>query len=187
MTKTKYRIFADLSAVVFVCALFSMSAVAKWKPEYEKNPQEVTEWFKKAYINPQALDRLLIEIQSKRLFESPQRPLTGADKEWMNRARTTQESRKRPDINMVSCCHDGDRVKTKFSVDRSSGHDKWTYLDPVEGVWKEIPEDIIHYGNDDPSVPKMPEALKREGVLFVYRSWDGKFIETCFWPPEEGG
>lgn len=175
----KYRAFFTVLNLIFVYLAVAGSSEAGWKPEYGKNPPEVTAWFRHAYINDQALERLVTEIQMLQSFETPYRPLTDADKNWMKLAKTTPEAFRK--LRYESCCDHGDRVKTKFTVDRSSGMDQWRYLEPATGKWKDIPDYIIHRGNDDPRVPRMPDALQREGVLFIYA---GK--ELCFWPPEEG-
>ena len=179
--KNKCRPFTVVFIIPILLAISGSFAAAEWKAEYGNNPPEVTDWFRKAYINPQALNRLVLEIQQQmQSFETPLRPLTEADRRWMKLAKTTPEARSQ--LKYEFCCDHGDRVKTKFTVDRSSGVDQWKYLEPATGLWRDIPDYIVHHGNDDPSVPRMPEALLREGVLFIYQ---GK--ELCFWPPEEGG
>jgi len=69
------------------------------------------------------------------------------------------------------CCEKGDVFKTQFRVgeDRS---DQWFYLSK-EGTWKQVPPDIIHWGQHAPN--GLP-------TLFIY--WTGQ--ELCFYPPEEG-
>jgi hypothetical protein len=89
---------------------------------------------------------------------------------WFNSAQLTDQARTR--FAFRNCCERADRFKTAFRIE--SG--RWRYLNG--NAWKDIPEDIIHYEID----PKMPEQLKREGVLFIYNNQ-----ETCFWPPETTG
>ncbi len=173
-------------AIFFAISGISLAAAGE-KPL--NNPPEVTEWFRKsATIKPEAFERLLIEIQQlQQSFETPYRPLTEADKEWMKLARTTPEARKRLGNQFRSCCDHGDRVKTKFRIDASTGADTWQYLDPATRDWIDIPADVIHNGDDDPEVPPMPKALSVEGVLFVYKGWPNTKKITCFWPPKGGG
>ena len=89
---------------------------------------------------------------------------------WFRAAELTEKARER--FPFKNCCEQADRFKTNFKVE--SG--RWSYLKDTQ--WKDISDDIIHYEDD----PKMPEQLKREGVLFIYRGQ-----ETCFWPPQTTG
>jgi hypothetical protein len=73
-----------------------------------------------------------------------------------------------------SCCDGGDVFKTQFRVieDGSKyGHDTWWYL--KDGIWKQVPDDVIHWGEHAPS---------KQATLFI--RWTGQ--ELCFYPPEEG-
>lgn len=95
-----------------------------------------------------------------------------AEKRWFQNAQTTPEAFNR--LGWHSCCSHSDRYVTSFRPSKDGEH--W-YYQRVDNSWGEIPDDIIHWEND----PKMPEQLRREGVLFIYQS-SGAL--TCFWPPE---
>jgi hypothetical protein len=51
------------------------------------------------------------------------------------------------------------------------GHDTWWYL--KDRVWKQVPDDVIHWGQHAPD---------GQAKLFIH--WSGQ--ELCFYPPEEG-
>ena len=94
---------------------------------------------------------------------------------WYKEQKMTDETWKRlGSPSWKSCCDGGDVFKTQFRVieDGSKyGHDTWWYL--KEGVWKQVPDDVIHWGEHAPS---------RQATLFI--RWTGQ--ELCFYPPEEG-
>jgi hypothetical protein len=72
-----------------------------------------------------------------------------------------------------SCCEKGDVFKTQFRVGKGKhGDDEWWYL--KDGLWKQVPDDTIHWGQHAPS--GLP-------TLFIYSN-TGQ--ELCFYPPEEG-
>jgi hypothetical protein len=72
-----------------------------------------------------------------------------------------------------SCCEKGDVFKTQFRVGKGQhGDDEWWYL--KDGVWKQVPEDTIHWGQHAPG--GLP-------TLFIYSN-TGQ--ELCFYPPKEG-
>lgn len=97
--------------------------------------------------------------------------------DWMKRQTVNPEAQQKLAIPYSSCCDHADRVKTEFRVDKDTRGDTWWYLDPSDGQWKRIPNEIVHEEAD----ATMPPQLRTEGVLFVY---DGK--PTCFWAPEGG-
>jgi len=94
---------------------------------------------------------------------------------WYKEQKMTDETWKRlGSPSWKSCCDGGDVFKTQFRVieDGSKyGHDTWWYL--KEGVWKQVPDDVIHWGEHAPS---------GQATLFI--RWTGQ--ELCFYPPEEG-
>ena len=85
---------------------------------------------------------------------------------WYENAELTPEAELR--FHFHKCCAKSETVKTRFSVDRTSGKDVWSYLLP-DGKWKLIPADIVH--ENEPTPDGQP-------VLFVIS--DGR--ETCFYP-----
>jgi hypothetical protein len=91
-----------------------------------------------------------------------------AVQDWYKAAQLTPKAQMR--FPFKTCCEHADVVKTRFRVNRVSAGDEWYWLDG--GVWRRIPDDIIHWGETAPS---------KQPTLFVYR---GK--ETCFWPGESG-
>jgi hypothetical protein len=52
------------------------------------------------------------------------------------------------------------------------GRDTWWYM--KDGAWKQVPDDVIHWGEHEPN---------GKATLFIY--YDG--TELCFYPPLEGG
>jgi hypothetical protein len=166
-------------AALIASAFFCTNALSRGGPR-EGNSQEVTKWFQeKAVMTPKAQEMFRAEFEAleQAQFEYPQREITPQEREWMNKQHSTDEARKKGIVPWYSCCSHADRVKTRFFVDKTTGKDRWKYLDPNTGQWVEIPNEVIHEEYD----PNMPETLRREGVLFVY---SGKV--TCFWVPEGG-
>lgn len=93
-------------------------------------------------------------------------------KEWFEQLEIPDAARQRMGIHYKSCCDKGDVFKTRFRVG-ARGDDAWDYLDS-DGVWKEVPPDII----------LETESLDGEPRLFK-RVITGEPI--CFVKPNGGG
>jgi len=89
-------------------------------------------------------------------------------REWYRNAELTAAARIR--FPFKKCCDHADVVKTKFTVNRTSGGNEWFWLDGEQ--WRRVPDDIIHWGKSAPG---------GKPTLFVY---SGK--ETCFFPGDSG-
>lgn len=87
---------------------------------------------------------------------------------WYRNAQLTEAARQR--FKFQNCCDHADVFRTKFKVNKTTGADEWLYL--VDGKWKRVPPDIIHWGETAPD---------KQPTLFIY---DGK--ETCFYPGDGG-
>jgi len=75
-----------------------------------------------------------------------------------------------------SCCEHGDVFRTQFRIieDGSKyGHETWWYL--KGDTWRQIPDDVIHWGEHAPD--KRP-------TLFLYQN-TGE--ELCFYPGDVDG
>jgi hypothetical protein len=122
---------------------------------------------------------LLLSITGAQADETPPNKWASSPYHaWMGKQRINEAARRldrNPYLPWSNCCDNADRVKTQFRVNRDTNKDTWWWLDG--NTWRQVPDDIIHEEYD----PTMPEDLRREGVLFVYR---GK--PTCFWYPEGG-
>jgi hypothetical protein len=152
------------AALIFLFAVVIMTArtaEATWKPEYGNNPEAIQRWFSEAAVMPSAQTRLGVTL----------------------------------------CCHSAERLMTKFVGGK--GGDDWSYYPDPNCTHSgctllPIPSDVVHdepigltagaHEAFDKSSPedktrtiKMLEAMKREGVLFIYRG-----SPSCFWPPEGG-
>ncbi len=92
-------------------------------------------------------------------------------REWYDSQTINEEARKRMHVDWHSCCKNGDVFRTQFRVS-GEGDDEWFYL--KDGVWKQVPPDIIKWGEHTPD---------GKPTLFIYQA-TGQ--ELCFWPPEEG-
>jgi hypothetical protein len=88
---------------------------------------------------------------------------------WYQNAELTDAAKNR--FPFKKCCDHSDVVKTKFTVNKSNGGDEWFYEDQPNH-WKQIPPDVIHWGETAPG---------GKPTLFVY---SGK--ETCFFPGDSG-
>lgn len=96
---------------------------------------------------------------------------------WYKNQHMTPEAQQRMKKGWTSCCEHGDVFRTQFRVvdDGSKyGHDAWFYLAP-NGNWKQIPEDVIHFGEHAPD---------GRPTLFIYSN-TGE--ELCFYPGKDGG
>lgn len=89
-------------------------------------------------------------------------------RDWYAAAELTQPAQKR--FPYKKCCDHADVFRTKFRVDKNSGEDQWFYFS--DGNWKQIPSDIIHWGEHAPD---------GRPTLFLYHGH-----ETCFYPGESG-
>jgi hypothetical protein len=69
-------------------------------------------------------------------------------------------------------CAQGEVLRTRFHVDRTSSGDEWWYLESATGCWRKIPDDIVLWGE---------HALDTLPTLYI---WDG--VLTCFVPPKGG-
>lgn len=146
-------LIAFLVATLFIWAFLTV-ARATWKPEYASNPPAVTAWFKEARV------------------------AGGCD--------SSDKARAWHRLGICGCCENADRLRTKF-VAAASGD--WSYYpDPnctTKGcALKPIPDDVVHEdeihaanGFDD-TLPEF-DAMRREGVLFIYQG-----EPSCFWPPD---
>jgi hypothetical protein len=92
-------------------------------------------------------------------------------RDWYAHAQTTEAARPRLPYKAVYCCEHAEVVHTKFKVNKTDGADEWFYQLP-DGSWKQVPSDIIHWGESAPG---------GQPTLFIYSG-----VEMCFWPPEGG-
>lgn len=115
---------------------------------------------------------LLVGSQGWARWKDEYAQLPQAARDWFRNAELTQAARKRLN-GWKKCCDHADWFRTQFKPGATT--DEW-YYEYEPGQWKRIPQDIIHYEHD----PRMPEEIRREGVLFIYNG-----TETCFWPPIE--
>jgi hypothetical protein len=88
--------------------------------------------------------------------------------QWASSVEITAEAQKR--LPWHKCCNHAEIFRTKF-LPLNNGEDGYLY-EVIDGVWKRIPNDIIHWGE------KAPDG---QNTLFIYQ---GK--ETCFFPAEGG-
>lgn len=95
---------------------------------------------------------------------------TGHD--WYENAEMTDAARARFGYGWVKCCNHAEVFRTEFRVNKDDGDDEWWYLTKA-GVWKKLPNDIIHWGEHAPD---------KQPTLFIHQG-----IEVCFWPGEGGG
>jgi hypothetical protein len=107
-----------------------------------------------------------------------------AVQQWFHNAAPPVEGMAR--LGISRCCEQAERLMTKF-VGRQGGD--WSYY-PDPNCTREgcrllpIPADVVHNTEihaDNPDDDKLPEfdAMRREGVLFI---WKGE--PSCFWPPQ---
>jgi hypothetical protein len=89
-------------------------------------------------------------------------------REWYRNAELTEAAKKR--FQFKRCCDHSDVFHTQFRVNKGNGQDEWYYK--VEGKWKRIPPDIVHWGEAAPD---------GQPTLFIYAD-----METCFYPGESG-
>ena len=94
--------------------------------------------------------------------------LPQAVRDWYTQAQLTESAQKR--FPYKRCCDHADVIKTQFRVNKDSGEDEWYYF--VDGDWKRIPPDVIHWGETAPD---------KQPTLFVYQGH-----ETCFYPGDGG-
>lgn len=92
-------------------------------------------------------------------------------RKWYQTRTMTEETRKRLGVTYSSCCDHGDVVHTEIRRADIFGKMHWFWLDGE--AWKEIPQDIIQFGQFPPG---------NEPVLFVYNK-----EPVCFFPPDVGG
>jgi len=92
--------------------------------------------------------------------------------DWYQTRKLTKATQKRLRVSWDSCCSNADVVKTRFRVSRVDNDDIWEYELP-DGTWKEVPADIIHWGDHSPS---------GDAVLFAVSSHG----PVCFFPPRSG-
>jgi len=89
---------------------------------------------------------------------------------WYENAELTVPAQKR--FGFKSCCAHSDVVRTQFRVSHDDGADQWWWLD--RGAWKQVPADIIHWGEAAPD---------NQPTLFLL---GGEGEPTCFYPGESG-
>ncbi len=99
--------------------------------------------------------------------------------DWYASAQVTEAAQKR--LGFVPCCDTSEVVKTQFRVDRKSGEDQWFYLE--HGTWKQVPPDIIHYGESAPDNQPTLFIIKDE-TADVWHLPHG--TPSCFYPPAGG-
>lgn len=77
--------------------------------------------------------------------------------------------------NSCYCCHGSEIVKTKFRPVKGDkvDEDGWEWMNPKNGRWQVVPNDVIHWDEPTPT---------GEAVIFVL-SGDVR----CFFPPQDGG
>lgn len=92
-----------------------------------------------------------------------------AVRDWYKNAELTPEAQQR--FPFKGCCDHADVVRTKFRVG-VKGADVWEFLDGEQ--WREIPADIIHWGESAPG-----------GAATLFRLGVGGAL-VCFWPPQGG-
>ena len=100
--------------------------------------------------------------------------------QWYQEQQVTARSRPLfhcvPDLMSVcSCCNGAEVVKTKFRV-TPNRDDGWQWLDPKDNEWKDVPEEVIHWGEPTPD---------GQAVLFEYPIGSSKV--RCFFPPNGDG
>ncbi len=97
---------------------------------------------------------------------------------WYKDQKMNPAAKERLRVDWSSCCEHGDVFHTQFRIGKSTlenpyGADERWYLKP-DGTWKQIPPDIIHWGEHAPD---------GRPTLFIYQS-TGQ--ELCFYPAEDG-
>ena len=93
-------------------------------------------------------------------------------REWYEKQEINPAAQKRLNVTFKSCCKNGDVFLTQFRVGPGEhGDDEWWYLQ--KGVWKRIPDDVIHWGEYAPD---------GQATLFLYAS-GGQ--ELCFYPSRD--
>jgi len=110
----------------------------------------------------------LLSLSAQATWKPEYAQLPQEVQDWYRSAELTLSAQKR--FPYKKCCDHADVYKTQFRVDKSSGADQWLYL--IDGEWKLIPPDIIHWGESAPG---------GQPTLFLFK---GK--ETCFFPGEGG-
>jgi hypothetical protein len=91
---------------------------------------------------------------------------------WYEQQEINPAAQKRLNVTFKSCCKNGDVFLTQFRVGPGEhGDDEWWYLQ--KGVWKRIPDDVIHWGEYAPD---------GQATLFLYAS-GGQ--ELCFYPSRD--
>lgn len=91
-----------------------------------------------------------------------------AVRDWYRNAELTPAAAAR--LHFKSCCAHSDVVHTRFQVNKTDHGDEWQWL--VDGQWRTIPPDIIHWGESAP-----------DGQATLFAIGD---LPTCFWPPDGG-
>lgn len=123
-----------------------------------------------------------------------------AIQQWFFEAKPTAAEREhRGWSEFTGCCNQSERFLTKFTVDKSTGEDIWSYQLPDKS-WQIIPERVIHY--DGIKAPKRPYEMKPDSPEWAAYDNDSKYFKqlraegvlfilgnepVCFWPPESGG
>lgn len=94
-------------------------------------------------------------------------------RDWYRNAELTPEAQAR--FGFKGCCDHADVVRTKFRVG-VKGADDWEFFDTAASppAWREIPADIIHFGEHAPDGQATLFRLGSAGAL------------VCFWPPQGG-
>lgn len=94
-------------------------------------------------------------------------------RDWYAHAQLTEAAQKR--FSFTSCCAHSDVVHTRFRVG-VKGADVWEFWDEFAAPsgWREVPADIIHWGEAAP-----------DGQPTLFRLGAGGAL-TCFWPGESG-
>ena len=97
-----------------------------------------------------------------------------AVRDWYRSAELTPEAQKR--FVFKTCCDHADVVKTRFRVSKRDGADVWEFWDETATPpgFREIPADIIHWGETAPGGEATLFRLGPTGAL------------VCFWPPQGG-
>lgn len=96
-------------------------------------------------------------------------------RQWFRSLTIPEKARPRLRVPYIQCCDDGDRVKTRFRVQKTSGADQWSFLDPLDDIWKIIPPDIVIHDKQSP-----------DGEAYLFRSAADNATLLCFVPPLGG-
>lgn len=104
-----------------------------------------------------------------------------AVRDWYENATVTEAAQ--PRLGFEKCCATSEVVHTKFEVRKKDGDDQWFYVDPKDGKTKQVPPDIIHWGESAPDGQPTLFVLT-DDVADVHHLPHG--TPTCFYPGQSG-